>query len=79
MFQNASVFLQQFQSQIKMFYSGLTKGRRIALISGIVLLFATLLVVFAYKPTQKYELGYSNLTREDQTAILAFLKSDTSL
>lgn len=74
MFERFQTFLKQFQAQGGAFLKGLTLGRRIALGAGVAILFLLLVAVATWSPSVKYVEGYTNLSQEDQTAILAHLK-----
>ncbi|MES2615672.1 MAG: flagellar basal-body MS-ring/collar protein FliF [Bdellovibrionota bacterium] len=67
-------FLLQLSSQSKTFYSGLTKGRKIAIGAGFLAVLFILCMLILYKPTIAYEVAYTSLSSEDKIAILAELK-----
>ncbi|MBX9703811.1 MAG: flagellar M-ring protein FliF [Silvanigrellaceae bacterium] len=74
MLEKLRLFWLQFQSQGKLFYAGLTKGRKITIIASLVVILSCLLGVIFWKPQIKYEVAYIHLTPEDKIAILAHLK-----
>lgn len=76
MFERVRNFLQQFKSQSLAFYQGLTKGRKIALMSSVGGLFVLLLGLFLWHPEAKMEPAFSHLSAEDRTAILAYMKKN---
>ncbi len=67
-------FVAQFWTQAKTFYSGLTKGRRIGIGIGLGVVIVALVSAVFWRPEKSYEVAYTNLTQEDRTAILAYLK-----
>lgn len=76
MIQKITTFLQQFQLQFKSFYAGLTTGRKVAISVGFAFLLSMLILALVYSPSKQFEVAYSGLAREDQTAILAFLQKN---
>jgi flagellar M-ring protein FliF len=69
-------FLNQFSSQAKVFYSGLTKGRKIALGATASIVLVGLMMLAVWRPERQYETVYVNLAQEDKTAILKFLRQN---
>lgn len=67
-------FLNQFYTQSKTFYGGLTKGRKIAFIASFFTVLFILCMIILYRPTIPYDVAYTNLSAEDKIAILAQLK-----
>jgi flagellar M-ring protein FliF len=74
MFERLRTFFDQFRSQSSVFFKGLTTGRKIALIVGLVTVAAIFLAVTFYRPASSYEVAYTNLSHEDRTSILALFK-----
>lgn len=76
MVERVRAFLTQFSSQSKVFYAGLTKGRRIALLASAVFVLVALMAVALWRPERQYETVYVNLSQEDKTSILKFLRQN---
>jgi flagellar M-ring protein FliF len=74
MFERLRTFFDQFRSQSAVFFKGLTTGRKIALVVGLLTVVAILLAVSFYRPASSFELAYTNLSHEDRTSILALFK-----
>jgi len=74
MFERVRTFFDQFRSQSAVFYKGLTPGRKIALGVAVASVLAVLLALSFYRPTQSFEVAYTNLSHEDRTAVLALFK-----
>jgi flagellar M-ring protein FliF len=69
-----TTLISQFWTQTKTFYAGLTKGRRIGIAVALGVIVIAFMAALLWKPSVNYEVAYSNLTQEDRTAILAYLK-----
>ena len=74
MFQKVVIFYKQFSQQAAEFYSGLTKGRKIALLVTLSTILVALVSVSVYRPQKEYETIYVNLSQEDKTAMVKVLK-----
>jgi flagellar M-ring protein FliF len=74
MLERVSGFFSQFAAQAQMFFKGLTKGRKIGLAIGLGVIVVGFAIALMWRPEKEYEVAYSNLTQEDRTAMLAFLK-----
>lgn len=76
MLQQITTFLNQFKSQASLFYQGLTRGRKIALLAGILAVLALVTGVIMWKPDHSLTPAYTNLSDEDQVEILALMKKN---
>jgi flagellar M-ring protein FliF len=70
------VFFKQFVEQSKIFYAGLTTGRKISIAFGVFLTLFVVTMFLTWKPEVKYETVFQNLSHEDKTAILSHLKKE---
>lgn len=76
MFERFSLFLKQFTSQSQTFFGGLSQGRKIALLALIGAVIVGMLMTLSFSRSTNYEQGFSNLSAEDKTAILAHFKKN---
>lgn len=74
MVERVRAFWRQFQEQGGVFFRGLTKGRKIALGVAALIIVFVLGTLMLWKEEVNYEVAFTNLSKEDKTAILAFLK-----
>jgi len=73
MLERFRAFTTQFTSQSRVFYSGLTRGRKVALLTALGMIAALLVGIATWRPERQYETVYTNLSHEDKSSILKFL------
>ncbi len=76
MIEQIGQFATQFRNQAVVFYSGLTRGRKIALASGVLTFFVLIIGAVMWSPSSRLELAYTNLSDQDQVQILALMKKN---
>jgi flagellar M-ring protein FliF len=76
MVQNFQNFFKSFADQSKSFYTGLTRGRKIALLLSGLAVLVLLVGLAALRPRLEMETVYTGLSQEDKTAILAYLRKN---
>lgn len=74
MFEQVRTFLSQFQAQARLFYQGLTRGRRIALAAGLLAVITIIIGALMWTPSDRLTPAFTNLSDEDQIEILALMK-----
>jgi flagellar M-ring protein FliF len=74
MVEKTRLFFQQTQKEIATFWKGLSRGRRMGLGIALLVIFSAFAAALMWRPEKDYEVAFTNLSQEDRTAILAFLK-----
>jgi flagellar M-ring protein FliF len=76
MFEQIQRFWEQFQSQSKVFYSGLTRGRKLALAAGVLAILTLTIGAIMWQPSHSLTPAYTNLSDQDQVEVLALMKKN---